>query len=110
MYNSIPNLNTGTLVFSNVDTPCTECATRDGVDAQILPSLWDGDLFEEDQEGTDLPDLATARDEALKFAQEFSGDLKAPDQALVAVADEQGSTLWTIQLSRMGGTIRSISH
>jgi hypothetical protein len=63
--------------------------------------LWDGDLFEEDQEGTDLPNLAAARDEALRFAREISGDLQAPDRALVQVADERGSTLWTLQLSRM---------
>jgi len=63
--------------------------------------LWDGDLFEEDQEGTDLPNLAAAREEALRFAREISGDLNAPDRALVQVADEGGSTLWMLQLSRM---------
>jgi hypothetical protein len=72
--------------------------------------LWDGDLFEEDEEGTDLPDLAAALDEAVKFAEEIKGDLGSPDRALVQVADEQGSTLSMIQLSRMGGTIRRTSH
>lgn len=72
--------------------------------------LWDGDLFEEDDEGTDLPDRAAALDEAVKFAEEIKGDVTSPDRALVQVADEQGSTLWMIQLSRMGGIIRRITH
>jgi hypothetical protein len=73
--------------------------------------LWDGDLFEEDREGTDLPDLAAARAEALRFALEISRDLEAPDQALVQVADEKGSTLWTLELSRTPGAItRRIGH
>src|SRR5688500_9205474 len=63
--------------------------------------LWDGDLFEEDDEGTDLPDGAAAREEALRFVQEIGGDLAAPDRALVQVADERGSTVWLLQLSGM---------
>jgi hypothetical protein len=72
--------------------------------------LWDGDLFEEDEEGTDLPDGAAALDEAVKFAQEIKGDVTSPDRALVQVADERGSTLWMVHLSRMGGIIRRITH
>jgi hypothetical protein len=62
--------------------------------------LWDGDLFEADQEGTDLPDLASAREEALRFANEIRCDLEAPDRALIQIADAAGSVLWMIQLSR----------
>jgi hypothetical protein len=72
--------------------------------------LWDGDLFEEYEEGTDLPDRAAALDEAIKFAQEIKGDVASPDRALVQVADEEGSTLWMVQLSRLRGTIRRIIH
>ena len=53
--------------------------------------LWDGDLFEADQEGTDLPDLASAREEALRFANEIRCDLEAPDRALIQIADAAGS-------------------
>ena len=67
--------------------------------------LWDGDLYEEDEEGTDLPNLAAARDEALKFAQEIRSDLEAPERALVQVADERGSTVWMVRLSGMTGGI-----
>jgi hypothetical protein len=73
--------------------------------------LWDGDLFEEDDEGTDLPDRAAAREEALRFAQEIRGDLATPDRALVEVADERGLTLWMLQFSGMaGGATRRIGH
>ena len=59
--------------------------------------------------GPDLPSLAAARDEALKFARQISGELDAPDRALVEVADERGSTLWMVQLSSAGGA-RSTRH
>jgi hypothetical protein len=58
--------------------------------------LWDGDLFEEDEEGTDLPDLAAARNEGLKFAQEIWSDLTAPDQAVVEVTEPNGLVVWRI--------------
>jgi hypothetical protein len=64
--------------------------------------LWDGGVFEEDYEGTDLPNLAAARNEALKFARQISGELDAPERALVEVADEGGATLWMVQLSSPG--------
>jgi hypothetical protein len=73
--------------------------------------LWDGDLFEEDDEGTDLPDRAAAREEAVRFAQEIRGDLATPDRALVEVEDERGSTLWLLQFCAMaGGATRRTSH
>jgi hypothetical protein len=73
--------------------------------------LWDGDLFEEDDEGTDLPDLAAAREEALRFAQEIRGDLETPERALVQVADERGSTVWMLQLARTPeGATQRVSH
>src|SRR3712207_2604714 len=73
--------------------------------------LWDGDQFEEDQEGAELPDLASARLEALQFAREIVRDLQTPDRALVQVADESGSTLWIVMLSRgFGGTLERMRH
>jgi hypothetical protein len=68
--------------------------------------LWDGDLFEADQEGTELPDLASAREEALRFADEIRCDLEAPDRALIQIANEEGSVLWMIQLSRSAESTR----
>ena len=65
--------------------------------------LWDGDLLEEDDEGTDLPDRAAAREEALRFAQEIRGDLATPDRALVEVEDERGSTVCLLQFGGMAG-------
>jgi len=58
--------------------------------------LWDGGLFEQDHEGTDLPDRAAARDEGLKFALEIWCDLNAPDQAVVEVTDTDGLVVWRI--------------
>jgi hypothetical protein len=73
--------------------------------------LWDGDLFEEDQEGTDLPNLAAAREEALRFARAITSDLEAPDRALVQVSDEQGSTLWMLEFTRHpGGATRRLNR
>jgi hypothetical protein len=68
--------------------------------------LWDGGVLKKDQEGTELPSLAAARDEALQFARQINAELDAPERALVEVADERGSTLWMVQLSgaRCGGT------
>jgi hypothetical protein len=60
-------------------------------------------VFEKDQE---LPSLAAARDEALQFARQINAELDAPERALVEVADERGSTLWTVQLSE---PIREVS-
>jgi hypothetical protein len=73
--------------------------------------LWDGDLFEEDQEGTNLLDLAAAREEALRFARAITSDLEAPDRALVQVSDEQGSTLWMLEFTRHpGGVTRRLNR
>ena len=75
------------------------------------PKVPDLCTIDEDREGTDLPNLAAARDEAMKFAQQISCDLEAPDRALVEVADERGSTLWIIQLSRDAeAATRRITH
>ena len=73
--------------------------------------LWDGDLLEEDREGTDLPDLSAARAEAPRFARETSRDLGTPERAVVRLADEKRSTLWMLQFSQSPGAItQRISH
>jgi len=55
--------------------------------------LWDGDAFEVDDEGVDLPDLASARDEAQRFAAEIRCDLESPDNARIEIAGEDGRIL-----------------
>jgi hypothetical protein len=72
-------------------------------DAEVLPASLDRDLFEENDQGTDLPDRAAAREEALRFAQEIRSDLATPDRALVEVEDERGSTVWLLQFCAMVG-------
>jgi hypothetical protein len=84
---------------------------REKVMPRYFLHLWDGDLFEKDEEGTDLPDRVAAREEALRFAQEIRGDLATPDRALVEVEDERGSTVWLLQFCGMaGGATRGIGH
>jgi Domain of unknown function (DUF6894) len=56
----------------------------------------DRGLFEQDHEGTDLPNLAAARSEGLKFAQEIWSNLTAPDQAVVEITDSNGLVVWRI--------------
>ena len=62
-------------------------------------NLWDGDLFEEDQEGTELPDVAAARVEALRFASEIISELQTPEHTRIEIASEDGSVLCRIAIS-----------
>ena len=61
--------------------------------------LWDGDLFEEDHEGTELPDVAAASSEALRFASEIMSELQNPERARIEVASEDGSVLCSIAIT-----------
>jgi hypothetical protein len=61
--------------------------------------LWDGDLFEQDEEGTELPDVAAARAEALRFASEIMPELQKPGRTRIEVADENGSVLCVIAIT-----------
>jgi hypothetical protein len=63
--------------------------------------LWDGDALEEDDEGVELPDLASAREEAQRFAAEIGCDLAAPEAARVEIADEDGRILATVAIPPM---------
>ena len=54
-------------------------------------NLWHGDLFEVDQESTELPDVAAARVEALRFASEIMSELQTPERARIEIANEDGS-------------------
>ena len=62
-------------------------------------NLWDGDLFEEDQEGTELPDVAAARAEALRFASEIVSELQTPERVRIEITSEDGSILCTISIT-----------
>jgi hypothetical protein len=62
-------------------------------------NLWDGDLFEEDQEGTELPDVAAARAEALRFASENVSELQTPERVRIEIASEAGSVVCTISVT-----------
>jgi predicted regulator of Ras-like GTPase activity (Roadblock/LC7/MglB family) len=62
-------------------------------------NLWDGDLFEEDQEGTELPDVAAARAEALRFASEIMSELQNPERTRIEIASEDGSVLCSIAIT-----------
>jgi predicted regulator of Ras-like GTPase activity (Roadblock/LC7/MglB family) len=64
-------------------------------------NLWDGDLFEEDQEGTELPDVAAARAEALRFASEIVSELQTPERVRIEIANEDGSVLCMIAITTM---------
>ena len=68
--------------------------------------LWDGDLFEEDQEGTELPDVAAARVEALRFASEIVSELKTAERTRIEIANEDGSVLCMIAIT----TIAPANH
>jgi hypothetical protein len=64
--------------------------------------LWDGDALEEDDEGVDLPDLASAREEAQRFAAEIRCDLQSPEHARIEIADEDGRIVATIAIPPAG--------
>jgi predicted regulator of Ras-like GTPase activity (Roadblock/LC7/MglB family) len=64
-------------------------------------NLWDGDLFEEDQEGTELPDVAAARAEALRFASEIVSELQTPERVRIEIANEDGSVLCMVAITTM---------
>jgi predicted regulator of Ras-like GTPase activity (Roadblock/LC7/MglB family) len=61
--------------------------------------LWDGDLFEKDQEGTELPDVAAARAEALRFASEIMSELQSPERMRIEIAGQDGSVLCRIAIT-----------
>ena len=61
--------------------------------------LWDGELFEKDQEGTELPDVAAARSEALRFASEIMSELQNPERTRIEIASEDGSVLCSIAIT-----------
>ena len=72
--------------------------------------LWDGDLFEKDQEGTELPDVAAARSEALRFAGEIMAELQTPERARIEIANEDGSVLCRIAITMVEATGQSRDH
>jgi hypothetical protein len=73
-------------------------------------NLWDGDLFEEDHEGTELPDVAAARVEALRFASEIVSELQTPERVRIEIANEDGSVLCRIAITMVEATGQSRDH
>jgi hypothetical protein len=67
-----------------------------------------GTSFTQDWEGQDLPSLDAARDEAVKAAEEFWGDL-SPDitrEALeIEISDEAGEKLTTVNFMETVGRL-----
>jgi hypothetical protein len=65
-----------------------------------------GHEVELDREGTDLPNPAAARAEALRMARELSGEMAELGQAVVIeVADKAGQTVLMVPLSDQTGSI-----
>jgi hypothetical protein len=60
----------------------------------------DGDKFEVDPDGTELPDIDAAHAEALKVAHELLREVANLGQkAVIEIADEHGRTVLTMPLS-----------
>lgn len=60
----------------------------------------DGDKFEVDSDGTELPDLGAPRVEALKAAQELLSEVTGLGKAaVIEIADGDGQPLLVVPLS-----------
>jgi hypothetical protein len=63
-----------------------------------------------DQKGTELPDVAAARAEALRFASEIMSELQTPERARIEMANEDSSVLWRIAITIVEPTDHSRDH
>ncbi len=63
----------------------------------------------EDEEGIDLPDLASAFRYALRSAQEFSAEAPPPADMLFEIADSTGRTVLTVPISDLAASKRPIA-
>lgn len=63
----------------------------------------------EDQEGTDLPDLASAFKHALRSAREFSADAALPTDMRFEIADDGGRTVLTVPICDLAACKRPVA-
>ena len=63
----------------------------------------------EDEEGVDLPDLASAFRYALRSAQEFSADAPPPADMLFEIADSTGRIVLTVPICDLAASKRPVA-
>ncbi len=63
----------------------------------------------EDEEGIDLPDLASAFRQALHSAREFSAEAPPPADMLFEIADSTGRTVLTVPICDLAASKRPIA-
>ncbi len=63
----------------------------------------------EDEEGIDLPDLASAFKHALDSAREFTADVSPPTDMLFEIADSTGRTVLTVPICDLAASKRPIA-
>jgi hypothetical protein len=63
----------------------------------------------EDEEGTNLPDLASAFRHALDSAREFSAEAPPPANMLFEIADSTGRTVLTVPICDLAASKRPIA-
>ena len=63
----------------------------------------------EDEEGTDLPALASAFKHALDSAREFSAEAPPPPDMLFEIADSTGRTVLTVPICDLAASKRPVA-
>jgi hypothetical protein len=64
----------------------------------------------EDEEGIDLPDLASAFQHALRSAREFSAEASPSPDMLFEIADSTGRTVLTVPICDLAASKRPIAR
>ena len=64
----------------------------------------------EDEEGVDLPDLASAFRHALQSAQEYSAEASPPSDMLFEIADSSGRTVLTVPICDLAASKRPVAR
>jgi hypothetical protein len=64
----------------------------------------------EDEEGIDLPDLASAFKHALRSAKEFSAEASPPPDMLFEIADGAGRTVLTVPIHDLAASKRPVAR
>ncbi len=64
----------------------------------------------EDEEGIDLPDLASAFKHALRSAQEYSAEALPPPDMQFEIADSRGHTLLTVPICDLAASKRPVAR
>ena len=63
----------------------------------------------EDEDGIDLPDLASAFKHALDSAREFTADVSPPTDMLFEIADSTGRTVLTVPICDLAASKRPVA-